>query len=58
MNEWMLKFLIEHSLGTEAENLHMNPSSLNADAEKWSSKAKELAEQGRYAGLGLRKSLA
>lgn len=48
LDGWMLRFLIEHSLDIEAKKMQVNPSSLNADSEKLSSKAKELTEQGRY----------
>ncbi|KAI9740012.1 MAG: hypothetical protein M1818_004763 [Claussenomyces sp. TS43310] len=48
LDGWMLRFLIEHSLDIEAKKMQVNPSIWNADLERMSSKAKELAEQGRY----------
>jgi hypothetical protein len=44
----MLRFLVEHSLDIEAKKMEVNPTSLNVDLEKMSSKGKQLAEQGRY----------
>jgi hypothetical protein len=44
----MLRFLIEHSLDIEPKKMQVTPSSWIADSEKMSSRAKELAEQGRY----------
>lgn len=48
LDGWMLRFLTEHSLNTDAKCIRVSPSGLHTDVEKLSSKAKELAEQGRY----------
>lgn len=48
LDGWMLRFLIEHSLDAGAKKLHTTGPRSDTDSEKWSSKAKELAKQGRY----------
>ncbi|KAK4934408.1 hypothetical protein LTR10_024319 [Elasticomyces elasticus] len=48
MDGWMLRFLTEQSMDIAAKKMQVNSSSLNAGQEKPSSKAKDLAEQGRY----------
>ncbi|KAK5058864.1 hypothetical protein LTR84_011128 [Exophiala bonariae] len=51
LDGWMLRFLTEHSLNFDTKSMGASSLGLNAEVAKMSSRAKELAQQGRYLNL-------
>jgi hypothetical protein len=53
LDGWMVRFLLEHSLGLMKRNLPAIPQTLDIESEDLTTRTNELLQEGRYTDFDL-----
>ncbi|KAF5241075.1 hypothetical protein FANTH_9292 [Fusarium anthophilum] len=53
LDGWMVRFLLEHSLGLMKRNLPIMPQTLDIESEDFTTRTNELLQQGRYTNFNI-----
>lgn len=53
LDGWMVRFLLEHSLGLTKRNMPIIPQTLDIESEDFTTRTNELLQEGRYTDFDL-----